>query len=280
MTTKKEFIAKILEVGKGKPIDTSMFGQTIVEDEWIFSDELDILLFRHEHLDIIIYDIKKTNPPKKEADIGFRYEKDRKKTHIDTIPDDVAEDIIKQLYAPYAKPTSVELTYSAKEAIHGLQKDIEDIEWGGGIDFEIIKGRPQIERIIAHYAEKGAVPSRIIRKYENDVEMSFHTHPHQALAVPSKADINCFINSKQQVDIIAAGEEIVILEKTRNTPKTVTEKEVSSELPAKWYQPENKSEQLKKLKEIEQKFKIRSTIIPYTEEKTVLDLNVIRNLQK
>lgn len=114
----------------------------------------------------------------------------------------------------------VVLPDSARKALYSLQDEPTGAEWGGGIDFEIVKGRPQIERIITYYAEEGMVPSRILGKYRPDVEVEFHTHPDSSLAVPSPEDIHSFIvQVTQQVWFILARDEMIVLEKTRNTPK-------------------------------------------------------------
>lgn len=281
MTTKKEFLAKILEVGKGKPIDTSTFawdkGQ--LEKEWAFVQPLDALLLSQGPRSIWITNLSKTNPPKNEIDIVFESMSGTRLINIDTIPDAFAEDIIKLIYKPNAKQFVI-LPYSAKEALHGLQKDEEGIEWGGGIDFEIVKGRAQIERILAYYAEKWEIPSRIIRKYKKDVEVQFHTHPSQALAIPSIEDIVSFINSSQQMEFIAAGEEILILEKTRNTPKVTNSKLVESQLSCEWKTPSDKPEQLKMLKRLDDEYKIRTTVIPYSKDTTIININVIKGEKK
>lgn len=169
------------------------------------------------------------------------------------------------------------IPHSLKEALYTLQNDPLEREWGGGIDFEIIGDKPQIERILAYYGEKYQIPSRIIGKYADDVEISFHTHPTENIAMPSTLDLLGFINSKQQIEFIVANSEIYVLEKTRNTPTTTTEEEIERLAPEDAYDLEDRKMQKTYTKDIKEHFNIRSTIIPRKKDLS-FSLNTIKGI--
>lgn len=283
MTTKDEFVAKIREAGKGMPIDISKISTKPQYNTWFYVAGVDGLDFGDGTRQVIISYIMEVNPPEEWAIYFLEGEGDER--FVATVPDSFADFAIGNLTYkdPFMSPSAsikqkAMLSHSGKEALYALQRDREGVEWGGGIDFEIINNQPRVERILTYYGEEHKIPSRIIRKYGNDVEVQFHTHPNCKFAEPSDNDINQFINIEQRVCFIIADDEILVREKTRNTPKSTNIDEVKSECPSTHYQGTNKSEQMKAINEIEKKFAIRTAIIP-RKANLVFDLNIIRNLQ-
>jgi hypothetical protein len=119
----------------------------------------------------------------------------------------------------------VELPKAIAEALHGLQRDPEEIEYGGAIDFELLRGRPVVERIIAYVGGYIHVPGHVLDKLQAidpDYEVGFHTHPNQFRAYPSLMDIRFFVNSHQQAEIIVATGDMLILTKGPRTPKRLS----------------------------------------------------------
>jgi len=168
--------------------------------------------------------------------------------------------------------TKVKLPRALRDALQIFQKESGEYEWGGGIDFEIIKGKPQVERVLSYFGERGAIPTRVFRKYSEDVEVVFHTHPGQDKVQPSQGDISSFFSSPQQVDLIIAGNEILVLEKTPKT-KTPQWTELKEYAPV-IYNPEKYMPLLKeKLKD----WGVEAAIVP-RESTVMLDLNVVRKI--
>ena len=180
---------------------------------------------------------------------------------------------------PKPSPPKEEVTLpsSATKALYSLQEAPSGFQWGGGIDFEIIKGKPRVQRILAYLGEEGTIPGKIVRKYSQDVEIRFHTHPGQDTAMPSTQDLISFINSKQQIGFIVGGEEILILEKTPEVVSPVTMDLISYALPeyGVYYKPEL---QTNMLKDIEDRLKLKPTLVPRSSPVT-FDLNIIRRLR-
>jgi len=167
----------------------------------------------------------------------------------------------------------VTLPSSLLEALYDLQKEPRGLEWGGGIDFEIIKDEPQVERVLAYLGEKGTVPYRVVKKYGSDVEVIFHTHPRQRKVQPSPADILSFLQSPAQVELIIAGEEIALFEKTPKF-RFETLKGIELKIPA-YYSPKiAMPEIIRKLAKIG----IDTYIFPKKEASPVFDLNIIRQV--
>jgi len=172
---------------------------------------------------------------------------------------------------PQEHLTNVKVPISLLESLYAMQKEPSGFEWGGGIDFEIIMGKPQVERVLAYFGEEARVPGRILEKYKDDVEVAFHTHPGQVRAQPSPEDIHSFLTFPQQVEFIVAGNEILVLEKTPET-KQISYDEVKDKLPSK-YSPED----LPVIRKTLEKLGVKTTLFRYT---TLLefDLNVVRDL--
>jgi len=166
--------------------------------------------------------------------------------------------------------TEVELPRSLREALTAFAEEPTETEWGGGIDFEIIRGKPRVERVLAYLGAPGAIPREVWEKYGSDVEVSFHTHPKQPFALPSRADINTFLNSPRQVSIIACPLEILVMtktEKAKPTPYQEIEKALSSDV---YRSPAKMKERLEELG-------IKAEWHPVA-EKIRLDLAIIRKI--
>ena len=171
----------------------------------------------------------------------------------------------------------VTLPISAKEALYGMQQEPSGYEWGGGIDFEIVKGQPQVERILAYLGEEGKVPMRALLKYEDDVEVQFHTHPNRDTGDPSKEDIGYFINSKQQIAFIIARNEICIFEKTLETPKVITAVGIEKRTPGLSYYYEDPEKRKFQREMIEREYHMKITVLPRKSD-IAFDLNIVREL--
>jgi len=169
------------------------------------------------------------------------------------------------------KEYKVKLRESLADALYSLQSE-EKMEWGGGIDFEIVRGKPQVERVLAYFGEKGTIPERIYNKYSDDVEVLFHTHPGQDKVQPSIADIHSFLLAKQNIEFIIAGKEIMILEK-RPEAKPVRLEIITESLPRVY----NPDKYMPDIIEALHKFGIEETIIP-RKSKIVFDLEVVRGI--
>lgn len=171
------------------------------------------------------------------------------------------------------KTQLVTLPGSLLQALYKLQKEPTKYEWGGGIDFEIIAGSPQVERIIAYFAEKHVVPERVRIKYEPDVEVLFHTHPRQRRVQPSASDITTFASSHAKVELIIAGEEIGLLEK-RPDFESLAKKGVTLRMPV-YYDP---AFHMPSIKEELDKIGIDMLIFPKKEASPVFDLEIVKHL--
>jgi hypothetical protein len=105
-------------------------------------------------------------------------------------------------------------------ALYELQKDAQEVEYGGAVDFEIIKKQPQVEKVLAYTGIVKEVPGYVWDKvFSNpDVELTFHTHPRQDIAIPSEGDVIFFLTTEAQAMLIIAGQEAILLTKGDNTP--------------------------------------------------------------
>ena len=176
-------------------------------------------------------------------------------------------------HIPEQKTQLVTLPGSLLQALYKLQKEPTRYEWGGGIDFEIIAGYPQVERILAYFGEKGRVPSRVLKKYGRDIEVTFHTHPRQKRVQPSAEDIASFVRSPAQVSMIIAGEEIGLFEK-RADFETLIKDPPSISLPVH-YEPEIA---MPKIKEDLSRIGIDVLIYPRSVVSPVFDLEIVRRI--
>ncbi len=167
----------------------------------------------------------------------------------------------------------VTLPESLLKALYALQKEPRGYEWGGGIDFEIINDKPQVERILAYFGVKGGIPYRVIKKYGPDVEVIFHTHPTQKKVQPSSSDILSFFSSPAQVEFIVASEEIALFEKTPAF-KSEALKGIKFEVPF-YYEPEIEMPRI-----ITQLAGVGINVYVYPKSKAspVFDLNIIRQI--
>lgn len=284
MTTKQEFIDMILEAGNGIPIDVALLHVKSAMNLW-FRDNYDIK-FRSGTIEITILKLFRLwNPPIEKADIWFRidvsdaFSKRRWSMYdeLEEILDEVAVEAVNKLrfLTPIEEKQVVEFPKSSKKMLFGSADEPTDYEWGGGIDFEIVEGKPQIERILSYFGEYGEIPTRVFNKYKSDIEVRFHTHPNRKFALPSKPDILLFINSHQQVEFIISKNEMLILEKTKNTPENITEIEIEQKTPHIGYARHRVEDQIKDLKIIENKYKLKTRIVKYNQD-IELDLNVVR----
>jgi hypothetical protein len=72
-------------------------------------------------------------------------------------------------------PERVKLPKVLLSSFQRLSKDRR--EWAGGMDFEKGKKRTHLKRVLLYRGREGWVPAKIIKKFANDVEVYFHTHP-------------------------------------------------------------------------------------------------------
>lgn len=171
------------------------------------------------------------------------------------------------------KTQLVTLPGSLLQALYALQKEPSAYEWGGGIDFEIIGGWPQVERVLAYFAEVAQVPEEVLTKYERDVEVLFHTHPRQSFVQPSAGDITTFLSSPAQVSLIIAEREIGLLNKRPN--HAILVKKVGEVSLPVFYNPK---EFMPKIKKQLDKVGIDIFIFPRGKTAPVFDLEVVRRL--
>ncbi|GAI77479.1 unnamed protein product, partial [marine sediment metagenome] len=229
--TKQEFVDMILKAGKSMPIDVKLLTKKYIEKQWYITPR-NMLIFVKETIEINLRNLEEFNPPRLTKDIIFIEQLPKGSREPDEISFEFANEAISKLrFMKEIEKQIVTIPSTVKHAIGTLTEDPKDYEWGGGMDFEIIKGKPQIERLLAYFGEEGTMPWRVIKKYGNDVEVRFHTHPGVCLALPSKTDVSTFINSKQQVSIIFSECEILVMEKTRQTPKIITMDEITETTP-------------------------------------------------
>ena len=274
--TEKEFLRSIIDLSKGRPIDVARYPTIDIDRQWT---QEDYRYLRYSSDDdkiaIGIHRLDKFNPPKSIVHISFT-ERNRHIKFIEEIPVIVSNDALSKLI--FRRPIrKVKFPHSAKEALYKFRDEPTGYEWGGGIDFEIVKGKAHIERILSYFGEKGRMTFRAVKKYGSDVEVAFHTHPDAKLAVPSKDDIVYIITSKQQVQLIISHDQILIIEKTKRTPKLVTLSEVMARTPEIGYVAYTLEEQKRDLAIISKEYKLKMRIVPYSED-IELDLKIIREM--
>ena len=105
-------------------------------------------------------------------------------------------------------------------ALYQLQKDKQEVEYGGAIDFELVHGQPVVERVLAYTGAVGEVSREVWEKVfmSPDIELTFHTHPAQLIAIPSEGDILFFLTTAPKTMLIVAGTEAILLAKGESTP--------------------------------------------------------------
>lgn len=105
-------------------------------------------------------------------------------------------------------------------AIYRLQQDKQEVEYGGAIDFELLKGLPAVERVLSYTgAVREISPETWQKVFQNpDIELTFHTHPGQNLAIPSEGDIIFFLTTEPGAMLIFAGDEANLMMKGAGTP--------------------------------------------------------------
>jgi len=84
----------------------------------------------------------------------------------------------------------------------------------------LVKGNPAVEKVLAYTGVKRAIPGETWLKVFQiaDVELTFHTHPRQDLAIPSEGDIIFFLTTPQKSMLIFAGVQALLITKGLNTP--------------------------------------------------------------
>lgn len=107
------------------------------------------------------------------------------------------------------------LSQEVRASLHSLQSRLDDVEYGGGIDFEIMRGQPEIEKMLVFLGAAASVPDELMRRFKTrDYEAVFHTHPSRYNAAPSVADIAnmlyTFMTQRAQAYIIVAENDMVI----------------------------------------------------------------------
>ena len=105
-------------------------------------------------------------------------------------------------------------------ALYQLQKDKAEVEYGGAVDFELVRGQPAVERILIYTGAKQRVSMAVWNKVflNPDVELTFHTHPKQSIAIPSEGDIIFFLTTAASAMLIIAGSQALLLTKGTKTP--------------------------------------------------------------
>lgn len=118
------------------------------------------------------------------------------------------------------KAEHVRLPPAIVGALYRLQKDTQEIEYGGAIDFELVKGNPAVEKVLAYTGIRRAIPGETwLKVFQGpEVELTFHTHPKQDLAIPSEGDIIFFLTTPQKSMLIFAGVQAMLMMKGPETP--------------------------------------------------------------
>lgn len=162
-------------------------------------------------------------------------------------------------------------------ALYQLQKDKQEVEYGGAVDFELVKGKPAVERVLAYTGAVKAVPVEVWDKVflNPDVELTFHTHPRQKLAIPSEGDIIFFLTTAAQAMLIVAGQESILLTKGSGTPPPDYSRRYMGETkaflrsigvtPIAYYAPTAKQNQEEMIKDLKEILDISCTVFPATE---------------
>lgn len=105
-----------------------------------------------------------------------------------------------------------------QSGLRGFAKDPHSIEYGGALDFEGKYNRIDLERALVYVGEKQEIPYKIRRKYAEDYEVLFHTHPDRERAYPSGSDVHALLcSSQQQISFIISEKDILVMEKTPDT---------------------------------------------------------------
>lgn len=103
--------------------------------------------------------------------------------------------------------TTVQLKKEFEHAINQLVYEPKNREWGGEVDFDR-RGKTTLQTgFSARLGHLGTVTT------DADYEVTWHTHPPEAVPIPSAIDIGNFAMSQAQVDIIAGKAQIAIIEK-------------------------------------------------------------------
>ncbi len=110
-----------------------------------------------------------------------------------------------------ARPPQVNIPSSVRGALHSLQQREDSVEYGGGIDFEVMRGRAEVERLLVFLGGFREVPGSIRQKFADDVEVEFHTHPDRILGNPSLPDLLAFSDARQRVALIVARDDMLLL---------------------------------------------------------------------
>jgi hypothetical protein len=158
-------------------------------------------------------------------------------------------------------------------ALYALQNDEQEVEYGGAVDFEIVRKQPQVERVLAYTGIVKSVPGYIWeRVFSNpDVELTFHTHPRQDIAIPSESDVIFFLTTAAQAMLIIAGQEAILLTKGDKTPPpefvrdniAETNTIVSAAIPRTRYDPRTaRKEQEDGIRDLKRELDIDCVVIP------------------
>lgn len=161
----------------------------------------------------------------------------------------------------------VKMPASMVGALYELQRDAQEVEYGGAVDFEIVKKRPQVEKVLAYTGIVKEVPGYVWEKvFSNpDVELTFHTHPRQDIAIPSEGDVIFFLTTAAQAMLIVAGQEAILLTKGDNTPPVeFAQKHIAeTNLPRTKYDPRTaRKDQEEGIRDLKRELDIDCIVIP------------------
>lgn len=164
----------------------------------------------------------------------------------------------------------VVLPESLRKALYALAQEPAGVEWGGGLDFEVVKGKPKVERLLSYLGAEAKIPARVFEKYISDVEVIFHTHPSGEV-LPSKGDIYNFLSYPYQVSVIVGPDKILIMEKTPRA-KPVKAEVIDQKMSAEVYLSRKKFDNVMK------DFGLEWQTVPRSKE-VKFDLEVVRSLK-
>jgi len=130
---------------------------------------------------------------------------------------------------PESRVRTVEIPSEIRKALHALQSRGDNVEYGGGIDFELVAAPGEgamVEKLIAFLGQPERVPAETVIRFSSDVEVEWHTHPNRKWGNPSRQDLVAFSSDPQTVHIIIANDDLLILSETVDTPQNISHAEI------------------------------------------------------
>lgn len=186
-------------------------------------------------------------------------------------------------------PSKVRIPPAIVGALYQLQKDEQEVEYGGAIDFELVKEQPAVEKILTYTGAVRAIPGYIWeRVFMNpDIEFTFHTHPMQHVAIASEGDVVFFLTTTPNAMLIVAGTEAILLTKGKNTPPPKeaikyyeeTQLKAARAAAARYLPARAKEDQAESIRELKRLLDIDSVVFPIDKPVDVM-VKIVREIAK